>query len=304
VRTLRSTERIAFMSGADKPIDRVIAALRANPIDFAGDVAELRRSFEAVGRRPDPATDVFSETEIGGVPVLELPGDPSRGTVLFAHSGGYVAGSAAGSFGLAAGLAQVTGRRVVSVDYRLAPEHPFPAGRDDALAVYRGLLAAGHAPAGIAFAGASAGAGLVLHAMQHLRDAGEPLPAAAVLLSPFSDLTVSGSSYALNAERDPSLTREGLAAAARHYAATGLAAERPSAAGLRGLPPLQVHAGSIEILLSDAVDLAAEAAAADVHVELEVWPGMVHVFPTFAALLPEGGEALHRVAAFVERWMR
>ena len=117
------------MSGADKPIDRVIAALRANPIDFAGDVAELRRSFEAVGRRPDPATDVFSETEIGGVPVLELPGDPSRGTVLFAHSGGYVAGSAAGSFGLAAGLAQVTGRRPSPSHHRMRRRSPPPTCR-------------------------------------------------------------------------------------------------------------------------------------------------------------------------------
>ncbi|MFV0434003.1 MAG: alpha/beta hydrolase [Leucobacter sp.] len=292
------------MNEPGRPVDAVIAAMRENPLDFAGDIPELRERFEALGVRPDAAIHPFAESSIDGVPVLELVGDEQRGTVLFVHAGGYVAGSAAGSFGLAAALARESGRRVLSVDYSLAPEHPYPVARDEIVRVYEQLLCDGIDPRALSFVGASAGGGLVLQALQHLRDTGRPLPGAAALLSPFLDLTLSGQSYGWNADRDPSLTARGLAAAAAHYAPSSAdrGALRPTPDSLRDLPPTQVHVGSIEILLSDSTDFAAAAAAADVRVELEVWPGMVHVFPTFAALLPEGVEALRRVGAFLDRW--
>lgn len=281
------------------PVDAVVAALRANPLDFAGDLAELRERFDALGRRPE-GVEILS-VEVDGIRVIELPGDPARGPVVFAHAGGYVAGTAESTLGLTASLARATGRRVLSVDYSLAPEHPFPTARDEVVRVYRALLADGVDPASVSFVGASAGGGLVVQALQHLRDSGVPMPGAAAVISPFSDLTLSGESFEANAHRDPSLTRSGLAAAAAHYCADP-DAMAPTVASLRGLPPLQVHAGSIEILLSDATRLAARAAAADVHTTLEIWPGMVHVFPTFAALIPEGEQALRAIGAHLDRW--
>ncbi len=288
------------MSGTGHPVDKIIDLLRANPIDFAGDLTELRERFDALGARPD-GTDQLVTTELGGVRVIAIPGDAARGPIVFVHAGGYVAGTAAGTIGLAAALARETGRRVVSVDYSLAPEHPFPTARDEVIRVYRALLAQGVEPGAMTLVGASAGGGIVLQTVQQLRDEGARLPAAIALISPFCDLTLSGSSYAGNATRDPSLDRSGLAAAAAHYAATGAAAERPTPTALRGLPPMLVQAGSLEILLSDSVDLVDAAAAADVHVELVIWPGMIHVFPTFAALVPEGVDALRRIGSFFDR---
>lgn len=279
-------------------VQAVIARLRANPVDFADDLSLLRQQFDALGR---PATGQVTHTQLGGIPVLEIPGDPDRGPVFFVHAGGYVAGSAAGTIGLAEALAEATHRRVLSVDYSLAPEHPYPTARDEVVTAYRALLEGGTPARSVSLVGASAGGGLVVQALQRLRDDGDPMPAAAAVISPFSDLTMSGPAYALNADRDPSLTRDGLAAAARHYLA-GARPPRPSSEDLRGLPPLQVHVGSLEILLSDALDLTAAAAAADVSVSLEVWPGMVHVFPTFAAVLPEGVQALRAIGAHLDRW--
>ncbi len=299
------------MTDTDTPVAAVIAALRANPLDFAGSIPELRAGFERLGARPDPDDSI--EELLGGVPVRRfLPASQARatkadeaagrpGAVLFLHAGGYVAGSALGSSGLARALSSATAREVISVDYRLAPEHPFPAAREDALAAYQALLDA-HAPGDIAFVGASAGGGIVVQALMELGGRGLPMPAAAAVISPFVDLTASGRSYGLNADRDPSLTRSGLEAAARHYAATGRALD-PASGPLRGFPPTQIHVGSLEILLSDSTDLAARLAGDDVHVELEVWPGMVHVFPTFSARLAEGAEALERIGAHLDRWM-
>jgi monoterpene epsilon-lactone hydrolase len=288
------------MSQHERPIDRLVAALRSDPIDLAGDLQEVRSRFARLGSQgivPGEAKEYC--TEIAGLPVLDLPGR-AEGVVVFLHAGGYIAGSATSSFALSRRLAEITGRRVVSVDYRLAPEHPFPAARDDVLAVHRALV---EETSRVAFVAASAGGGIALHALMEIRDRGEPLPRAVSLLSPFTDLTQRGSSYEWNSSIDPSLTLAGLAAGARAYAAPHPADLRPSPTNLRGIPPIQIQAGSREILLSDALDLAAAAAGADVHTALEVWPEMVHVFPTFAGVLDEGIAALRRIGAFLDDWM-
>jgi len=294
------------MTESEDPVDLVSAALRANPLDFAGDIPDLRTRFERLGARPDAGAS--REEALGDVPARRflprgIAADAARraGAVLFFHAGGYVAGSALGSSGLASALAAATGRPVISVDYRLAPEHPFPAARVDALTAYAALLDA-HDPGEIALVGASAGGGIVVQALMAMRERGLRMPGAAALVSPFVDLTASGGSYRINAERDPSLTRRGLVAAASHYAASGPPVD-PASASLAGFPPTQIHVGSIEILLSDSIGLAARLAEDDVHVELEVWPRMVHVFPTFAERLVEGTEALRRIGAHLDRWL-
>ncbi|WP_341578391.1 alpha/beta fold hydrolase [Microbacterium schleiferi] len=291
------------MTQGERPIDRVVAALRADPVDLADDLARVRARFEQLGERDPLATGAESyRARIGGVSVLDIPVSPSEAPVVFVHSGGFIAGSAAGSFALARRLADTVGRRVVSVDYRLAPEFPFPAARDDVIAVLD-TLGRGIAPERIAVVGASAGAAIALHALRELRDQGRGLPGAVSLLSPFTDLTLSGSSFAWNHVRDPSLTRSGLAAGARAYGASDSEGLRPTMTNLRGFPPLQVQVGSREILLSDSLDLVREAARADIPVSLEIWAEMVHVFPTFAAVLDEGATALRRIGTFLERWI-
>ena len=201
----------------------------------------------------------------------------------------------------AAGLASQIGRRtratVISVDYRLAPEHPYPAAVDDALAAYEALLDGGTDPSDIAFAGESAGGGLAVATLVNARDHGLPLPAAAYVMSPYADLTLAGTSMETKAGADPLLSRENLQARVPDYtagqdAAAGLIS--PVFADLSGLPPLIIQAGSHEVLLDDAVRLARQAAAADVEVTLDITPGVPHVFQAYYAILDEAAAALDR----------
>jgi len=202
---------------------------------------------------------------------------------------------------LAAGLASQVGRRtqakVISVDYRLAPEHPYPAAVDDALAAYEALLDSGVAPSDIAFAGESAGGGLVIATLVNARDHGLPLPAAAFAMSPYVDLTLAGTTMETKREADPLLSRELLQARIPDYTAgqdAALPLISPVFADLSGLPPLIIQAGSHEVLLDDAVRLAQQAATADVEVTLQITPGVPHVFQAYAPMLDEAGAALDR----------
>jgi monoterpene epsilon-lactone hydrolase len=281
--------------------------LRHAPLDLGGDVNEQRPIFEdMMAAVPVPADVASSITSSGGIPGVdvEVDGIDAGKVILYLHGGAYAIGSAASSVGLAADLARRAGVRLISVDYRLAPEHPHPAALEDAVAAYKGLLDLERSPTRIAIAGESAGAGLAVATLVALKAAGLPQPAAAVLMSPWVDLTLSGKSVAEKAAVDPALTPEGLERRARDYVAAGDPKNgliSPLFADLTGLPPLLIQVGSHEILLDDATRLAARAAAADVAVTLEVTPQVPHVFQGFAAMLEEGDAALASAGDFLRK---
>ena len=280
--------------------ETVDAILRRSAFPAGSGVNEQRRLLrEAVSAQPLPADVTVTAGALGGVPTAEITVDgiEPRYVVLYFHGGVYVIGDAF----LAADLASQVGRRsqakVISVDYRLAPEHPYPAAVDDALAAYEALLHTGFAPTDIAFAGESAGGGLAVATLVNARDHGLPLPAAAFVMSPYVDLTLAGTTMETKREVDPLFTRELIQArvtdyTAGHDAALGLIS--PIFADLSGLPPLIIQAGSHELLLDDAVRLAQEAAAADVEVTLDITPGVPHVFQAYHAILDEAVGALDR----------
>lgn len=278
--------------------------LRQGPLDIGGDVVEQRGVFHGMIAAIPLPEDVSTKTSaLGGVPVVtvDTPDSDPSAAVLYFHGGAYALGSAADAAGLAADVSRGVGARAICVDYRLAPENPFPAAVEDAVAAYRGLLDEGVPSARIAFVGESAGGGLTIATLLAIKDAGLPQPASAAVFSPWADLTVSGASAADKAAVDPALTPAGLRTRAQDYLgatdpATPLAS--PIFGDLTGLPPLLIQAGSHEILLDDAVRLAARAAAHDVRVDLQIWPGVPHVFQSFAVMLDEAAEALRSAAEF------
>lgn len=289
--------------------DTVAQILRNAPVDLGGEVTEQRELFaRMVAANPVPDGVRIESLSLGGIPALSIEPHATTpdSTVLYFHGGCFVVGSARASAGLAANLARKAGARVISVDYRLAPEHPYPAALDDALTAYRALIAGEHGTAPIAVAGESAGANLAVALMLAARGLGDlPQPACAVLLSPWADLTVPH--LPQDAGLDPVINAGALRTRAADYLAgadprDGLLS--PVLADLTGLPPILVQAGSEEYLLDDAVRLAARAAADHVAVTLDVTPRVLHVFQAFAALLEEGEEALVRAAAFLRTHIR
>jgi monoterpene epsilon-lactone hydrolase len=281
------------------------AILRQGRLDTGGDVPAVRAAFnEVMAQVPVPADVQQKPTNVGGVDAVEvtIEGTEANNVILYFHGGVYVIGSAQTSIPLVGDLARRTGAKVITVDYRLAPEHPYPAAVEDAQAVYEGLLGAGIDPHQIALAGDSAGGGLAVATLLALRAAGMPLPSCAFLMSPYVDLTLSGETLSENEALDPVLTPDGLRIRVPDYTAGADAADpliSPVFGDLSGLPPLLIQVGSHEILLSDALRLAGRAAIADVPVTLEVTPGVPHVFQGFAALLDEGDAALNRAAEFL-----
>jgi monoterpene epsilon-lactone hydrolase len=281
--------------------------LRQGGLDLQADVPTLRASFnELMARIPAPDDVRQSPTTIGGVSAIEVnaPGADADAVILYFHGGVYVIGSAATSVPLVAELARRTGARVITLDYRLAPEHPYPAAVDDAQDAYQGLLEQGVDHGQIALAGESAGGGLAVATLLALRDAGTPLPSCAFLMSPYADLTLSGDSIANRQAVDRTLTPEGLRLRIPDYVAGADPADpliSPVFADLTGLPSLLIQVGSNEILLSDALRLAERAAMADVTVTLDVTDGVPHVFQAFAAMLDEADAALVRASAFLRK---
>jgi epsilon-lactone hydrolase len=281
------------------------AMLRKAPLDTVGDVPTLRASFEGLMRQIPVAPDVRkTPIAVGGIGAVEvtIEGTASADVILYFHGGVYVIGSAEATVPLVADLARRTATKVITVDYRLAPENPYPAALQDARAAYEGLLQQGVDPGRIALAGESAGAGLAVATLLALRDAGKTLPSSAFLMSPYADLTLSGESVVDKEALDPLLTPDGLRRRVTDYVADADASDpyiSPVQGDLAGLPPMLIQVGSHEILLSDAIRLAARAATADVAVTLEVVPGVPHVFQAYAAILDEGDAALDRAATFV-----
>jgi acetyl esterase/lipase len=226
-----------------------------------------------------------------------------HGTILHIHGGGFALGSAAGSAGLASDLARKTGMRAVAVDYRLAPEHPYPAALNDVTAAYRALAEQAGNSDPIVVSGESAGGNLAIELLIAGKAESLTMPAAALLFSPMTDLTVTSSSYASKAHADPAITERAIHTRVADYLAGTDPADplvSPIFANLSGLPPLLIQAGSHEVLLDDAIRLAVKAAADDVAVILDITPGVPHVFQAFAALLDEGDAALNRAARFVK----
>jgi monoterpene epsilon-lactone hydrolase len=285
--------------------ETLYAILRQAAFPADADVNEQRRLLrELLSAQPLPAEVTVTAADLGGVPTAEITVDgvEPRHVVLYFHGGVYVMGDAA----LAAELASQVGRRAhakaISVDYRLAPEHPYPAAVDDALTAYKALLDNGISPSDIAFAGESAGGGLAIATLLNARDHGLPLPAAALAMSPYADLTLAGTTMDAKREVDPLLSRDALQARVPDYTAgadAALGLISPIFADLSGLPPLIIQAGSHEVLLDDAVRLARAAATANVEVTLEITPGVPHVFQAYHPILDEASAALDRAGQFL-----
>ena len=224
----------------------------------------------------------------------------TAGTMLYLHGGGYFACSPQTHRPITGGFAR-RGWEVFAPDYRLAPEHPFPAAIDDAVAAYRGLLARGIAPGRLVMAGDSAGGGLTLATLLSLRDAGDPMPAACTLFSPWTDLAGTGETLRTNTDRDAMFRGEGMDRAVAPYLA-GIDPRNPLAsplyAELHGLPPMLIHAGSYEVLLDDSRRLAERARAAGTDATLRPWPVVPHVWQLFP--LPESAQSMNDAAAFLK----
>jgi epsilon-lactone hydrolase len=276
------------------------AILRQSAFPADSDVNEQRRLLrELLSAQPLPADVTVTAAELGGVPTAEISVDgiEPRHVVLYFHAGVYVMGDAFLVADLASQVGRRTDAKVISVGYRLGPEHPYPAAVDDALAAYEALLQDGIAPADIAFAGESAGGGLAVATLVNARDHGLPLPTAAFVMSPYADLTLAGASMETRRAADPLLSREALQARVPDYTAgqdAALGLISPVFADLSGLPPLIIQAGGHEVLLDDAVRLAQQAITADVEVSLDITPGMPHVFQAYYPILDEAAAALDR----------
>lgn len=272
--------------------------------------AERRARLDANAAATPLADGVVKETvEIPGVPGTawlrpEAHNPDSLPALLFFHGGGYRVGSIISHQGFGSHLAALIPARVLLIDYRLAPENPFPAAVDDSLAAYRGMLDAGIEPARIAFIGDSAGGGLVGAVMLGARDQGLPLPRAGVCLSPWVDLTNSSPSHTERDELDVMFGHDDAVTAASWYL-DGQDPRDPLASPIfgdwEGMPPMLVHAGDHEVLLDDATGFASVLEDAGVEVDLRIWPGMIHDFQIMYPNYPEAIEGTEAIAAFVRR---
>jgi len=270
------------------------------------DIAKIRAQMEKVVwlvPRP-PRGTVAVKTAMGGVPAIRVTTQLSQADrhILYLHGGAYVCGRPVHYRDFIWRIADVAAATVHVLDYRVAPEHPMPAAGDDASAAYRSLLAAGVDPKRLAIMGDSAGGGLTFATLLRLRDEGDPMPAAAVALSPWTDLTLSSESYARFAEADPMLSVAPAKVFARWYLGDA-DPKHPYASPMfgnpKGLPPSLIQVGSDEILLDDAVKWGERMRAAGVPAEVEVWPRMPHVWQLSARALPEGRAAIARIGGFL-----
>ena len=264
-----------------------------------------RLSYERIMSTLPLDDDIETErVGVNGIPAewISAPESQDDRVVLYLHGGGYVLGSARTHRVMLAHLARAAKARVLALDYRLAPEIPFPAPVEDSVSAYQWLLSRGIAPEKVAIGGDSAGGGLTIAALVALRSVGEPMPAAGVCISPWADMEATGQSYTTNAEADPQITRDRILKIAGVYL-DGKDPKAPLAspihADLTGLPPLLLQVGSIEVLLDDSTMLKSKAKEAGVPVEMEVWDDMPHVWHHYAPILPEARKAIGRIGEFV-----
>jgi acetyl esterase/lipase len=288
-------------------LQTVISFLRQRPVESPDiPIEQARVAFDAVANMFVLAADVTRETvDVDGTPGewISTAGAGGDAVMLYLHGGGYVIGSINSHREMVSRIARASGARALAIDYRLAPEHPFPAAVDDATKAYRWLLKQGVGPEKIIVAGDSAGGGLTLATLLALRDAGDPLPAAAVCISPWTDLEITGESMVTKADVDPMIRPQDAKGGAERYhgkADPGHPLISPINADLSGLPPLLVQVGTSEVLLSDSTRLAEQARAAGVDVTLEEWEEMIHVWHFFAFILPEAQQAIERIGEFVK----
>ena len=289
-------------------LEAVITLVRQREADESQGATEgRRRSFERIvdGFTIDvPAR--YSRLNAGGVTAEWVTAESASDSrvVLYLHGGGYIIGSPRTHRPLMAELSQASKGRVLGLDYRLAPEHPFPAPVEDSVAAYRWLLSEGYDPARIAVAGDSAGGGLTVAMMVQARYLGLPVPGAAVCISPWVDMEGLGESMETRAAADPMVGKENLMVSAKTYLGGSdprapLAA--PLYADLRGLPPMLIQVGDAEVLLDDSTRLAGIAREAGVEVEMDVWDDMIHVWHLFAPILPEGKQAISQAGEFIKK---
>jgi monoterpene epsilon-lactone hydrolase len=290
---------------SDKGIHVVREHLAKLPPSNTLTLAELRTQYE----RAERVFPIPPDVKVEPIQAPERPaewitpaGARADAAVLYLHGGGYVIGSLRSHRHLAAAIARAAGVRALLLDYRLAPEHPFPAALEDAVAAYEWLLAHAIDARRIVIAGDSAGGGLTMATLLALRDRKLPRPAGGVCISPWVDLTNSAGSYTTKAAVDPVVTQEGIRLMTQAYVGGGDVKNplvSPLYADLRGLPPLVIHVGSDEVLLDDALGLAERARQAGVDVTLEEWPAMIHVWHWFSTMLDESEQAIARIGAFV-----
>ena len=287
-------------------LQMIIEALRSRPGPEGLSVEEQRAEFEAGFTQFQLAEDVKCEAvDAGGVPAewVTAPGAVEERVIYYLHGGGYVIGSISTHREMASRLSRAAAARVLLIDYRRAPENPFPAAVEDSTTGYRWLLSTGVNPARVVIAGESAGGGLTVATLVALRDAGDPLPAAAVPVSPWVDMEALGESMNTKADVDPMAQRETILTLAKAYLGdtdprTPLAA--PLYADLKGLPPLLIQVGTAEVLFDDATRLAERAKSAGVEVVLEPWEDMIHMWHFFP-MLPEAQQAIERIGEFVRK---
>ncbi len=301
---MTQTTPLSTNTAVDGVIDRVRKVYGSWKRDTT--VARMRQDWDELFGGV-PVNAALEDVDAGGVQAqwVGAPGADAGRAVLYFHGGGFQVGSVVSHRELMARLSAAAQCRVLGVDYRLAPEHRYPAALDDALTAWQWLIGQGFAPRHIALAGDSAGGGLALSLLLRLRDAGQALPAAAVLMSAWTDLTASGASYETRAGTDPIHQRPMIVAMARNYLGKeGNAADplvSPLFADFQGLPPLLAQVGDRETVLDDSRDFVARAKEAGVDATLQVWDHMIHVFQQFPDQLPEARAAIDDMGRFLRR---
>ena len=284
-------------------LNKVLEMLKSQPRNPEATVEKMRSGMERVSEHV--ARDVTCEgLRIGNIEAewITPPGAASDRVVLYLHGGGYVMGSIATHRATIARIARASKAKALALEYRLAPEHKFPAAVEDSVAAYQWLLAQGYKPGKIVIAGDSAGGGLTLATLLSIRDQKLPMAAAGVAISPWADMEGTGDSFKTRAHRDPMVGSGNLGGMAKHYIGSGdprhpLAS--PIHADFRGVAPLLIQVGDAETLLDDSNKVAARAKEHGVKVDLEVWDDMFHVWHAFAKILPEGQQAIDKIGKFV-----